>query len=791
MNREGMDFNELEAMDGLRWAWNAWPSSRIEAARMVIPLGILCTPLMAVQAEENLPHPLPIPLLPYDPLLCKPCRAILNPYARVDYQAKLWTCPFCFHRNPFPPSYSSINEQNLPAELFPTYSTVEYHLNRTTAPNSASRFPSSSSQQGGYWPAQGAQQTQVAEGPGFLFVVDTCQPAEDLQHLKNEILHIFSQLPENAMVGLVSFGAMVNVHHLSYSDCSRAIVFHGGRELSATQVQDLLGISPQQLRQFGKATVHHQGFLLPMSECEFNFTTALEELQPCSFPVVPGHRPRRATGAAIAIATGLLEGCLPNAGARIMVFVAGPTTTGPGMIVDTDLEKSIRTHQDLLNDNSPYYKKACKFYKQLAERLVAVGLVLDVFACSLDQVGTEEMKPAIETSGGLVVLAETFDSDQFKKCLQHLFSHDEQGHLKMNFNATVEIITTKDIKICGALGPCSSLQKKTTSVSENEIGIGGTNAWKMSTLTNKTCIAFFFDVSSQQPSKIQPGTAFFIQFITQYQHGNGQIRLRVTTTARRWVDGTQVQELAAGFDQEAAATIVARLAVQKTETEDIHEILRWLDRMLIRFASKFGDYIKDDPTSFRLSSNFSLYPQFMYHLRRSQFLQVFNNTPDETAFFRLILNREGVVGSLIMIQPTLFAYSFDGPPTPVLLDVSSIAPDCILLFDSYFYVVVHYGSTIAQWRKLGYQNDPSHENFKKLLEAPVQDAEALLSERIPVPKFIKCDQHGSQARFLLAKLNPSVTHTTNQYGNNSEVIFTDDVSLQVFIDHLQKLAVQS
>lgn len=127
----------------------------------------------------------------------------------------------------------------------------------------------------------------------------------------------------------------------------------------------------------------------------------------------------------------------------------------------------------------------------------------------------------------------------------------------------------------------------------------------------------------------------------------------------------------------------------------------------------------------------------------------------------------------------------------MLLDVSSISPDCILLFDSYFYVVVHYGSTIAQWRKLGYQNDPSHENFKKLLEAPVQDAEALLAERIPVPKFIKCDQHGSQARFLLAKLNPSVTHTTNQYGNNSEVIFTDDVSLQVFVDHLQKLAVQS
>lgn len=167
---------------------------------------------------------------------------------------------------------------------------------------------------------------------------------------------------------------------------------------------------------------------------------------------------------------------------------------------------------------------------------------------------------------------------------------------------------------------------------------------------------------------------------------------------------------------------------------------------------------------------------------------MFNNTPDESAFYRLMLNREGVVGSLIMIQPTLFSYSFDGPPVPVLLDVSSIGPDRILLFDSYFWVVVHFGSTIAQWRKLGYHTDPQHENFRKLLEAPMEDAEALLSERNPLPRLVVCDQHGSQARFLLAKLNPSITHNSNQQG--AEVIFTDDVSLEVFTEHLQRLAVQ-
>ena len=59
-----------------------------------------------------------------------------------------------------------------------------------------------------------------------------------------------------------------------------------------------------------------------------------------------------------------------------------------------------------------------------------------------------------------------------------------------------------------------------------------------------------------------------------------------------------------------------------------------VDRMLIRLVQKFGEYNKDDPNSFRLSENFSLYPQFMFHLRRSPFLQVFNNSPDETSFYR-------------------------------------------------------------------------------------------------------------------------------------------------------------
>ena len=45
-----------------------------------------------------------------------------------------------------------------------------------------------------------------------------------------------------------------------------------------------------------------------------------------------------------------------------------------------------------------------------------------------------------------------------------------------------------------------------------------------------------------------------------------------------------------------------------------------------RVASRFGDYRKDDPTSFTLQSQLEYLPQFMFNLRRSQFVQVNSNS---------------------------------------------------------------------------------------------------------------------------------------------------------------------
>jgi hypothetical protein len=97
----------------------------------------------------------------------------------------------------------------------------------------------------------------------------------------------------------------------------------------------------------------------------------------------------------------------------------------------------------------------------------------------------------------------------------------------------------------------------------------------------------------------------------------------------------------------------------------------YLDRTLIALCQRLGDYRKDDETSFNLAPQLSLFPQFLFNLRRSQFIQVFGNSPDETSYAWIVLNREWTSDAIVMIQPSLTAYSFQAPPEAVLLDVGT------------------------------------------------------------------------------------------------------------------------
>mmetsp|Transcript_10919 Transcript_10919/g.36177 ORF Transcript_10919/g.36177 Transcript_10919/m.36177 type:complete len:820 (+) Transcript_10919:78-2537(+) len=817
------DFALQEERDGVRLSWNVWPSSRLEATRVVVPIGCLYTPLKPIR------HP---PPLGYDPIRCNGCGALLNPFCQVDYRTKLWTCPFCLSRNHFPPHYAeNISETNLPAELIPQFTTVEYEL-----------------------------PGRIGGPPVFVFCVDTCLPENELEELKDSIQQTLNLLPEDALVGLITFGAHVMVHEIGFAECHKSVAFRGNKEYAAQKVQQLLGITPmvhQQStysQQFGSSPAkpsnqpHEDGigvstdsnshqpygtstaavgrYLLPVGDGgSFAVESILDELQRDPWPTPADQRTLRCTGVALAVSVGLLETAAPRRSARIMIFVGGAATSGPGLVVPKERSEDMRSHTDIAKNHVPHLKPACQYFKSLADRASQNGHVVDIFACSLDQVGLYEMRSCVEKSGGLVVLGDSFTQSVFKESLRRVFKRFPQdapgsnaGALEMGFSATLEIVTSRDFKIAGAIGPCCSMrQKKSSYVADTEIGQGGTNAWSLCGVDPNLALAVYFEISaSSSHSENAPhgGTGGrqstlgssglsqhqhhvkrrYVQFMTQYQHSTGHVRLRSTTVCGPWAmpgDGPdQTTAFVRSFDQEAAAVLMARIAVNRTDTEDVTDVLRWIDRSLIRLCAKFADYRKDEASTFRLPLEFSLYPQFMFHLRRSQFLQLFNSSPDESAYYKMILVRESTINSLVMIQPTLLSYSFQGAPQPVLLDASSVRPDSILLLDTFFYVIVFHGETIAAWREQGYQHQEEHIHFKNLLMQPLGDATAIMDSRFPLPRYIVCDQHKSEARFLICKLNPSVTHNSTEI-HAGQVIPTDDVSLKVFMEHLMKLSVES
>ncbi|KJH50616.1 Sec23/Sec24 trunk domain protein [Dictyocaulus viviparus] len=802
-----------QAIDGVQFTWNLWPHSRIDAQKLVVPVACFYTPLKERPADQ--PQQ---PALEYDPVLCQKasCKAILNPLCFVDFRAKAWICPFCNQRNPFPAHYAAIAEDNRPPELYPQFTTIEYTLKKATT------MP-----------------------PIFMFVVDTCLTAEELKALKESLQTALSLLPADAVVGIISFGRMVQLHELNVLGISRSFVFKGTKEVVQKQLKDILAMNvggyprpashggaqtnsfpagpPGSLPMAGtrpepiqrapnaayqgvhanpptttQATVFNK-FLQPISECDESINDIIDQITVDRWPVAQGHRPLRATGAALSVAVTLLEQCFPNTGARIMVFIGGACTHGPGAVVGEELKTPIRSWHIIKEDNAVFMKKATKFYDSLASRAVKNGHVIDIYSCALDQTGLLEMKNCFNSTGGNVVMGDSFNSSLFKQTYQRAFDKDGNGQLKMGFNATMEVKTGNGLKIeaYSVVVPVETCAMHVFPIQKCALVelVNGSFVLSHPELPYVYCSRFQRSVSSlfKHGSAIAQGARGVVQFVTQYQHADGRKRIRVTTTCRSWADlNTQQPNIAYSFDQEAGAVAMARLAAWRAATEnDTPDALRWLDRTLIRLCQKFGEYAKDDANSFRLSDKFSLFPQFMFHLRRSQFLQVFNNSPDETVYYRHVLFTENVLESTTMIQPVLFSYSFSGPPEPVLLDTSSILPDRILLMDDYFHVLIYHGQTIAAWKKMNYHEDPQYATFKQLLEAPVSDATAILQERWPMPRYIVTEYEGSQARFLLSKVNPSLTHNNPYASEGGAPVFTDDVSLQVFVEHLKKLASSS
>lgn len=172
--------NMTEKQNGIRCSWNIFPASPRDAQKLVAPLGCIYTPKKPLLSPNNI-------LLPYSPLSCSKCGAKLNPYCPLDVSEspsskKTWMCVFCQHCNFFPPHYSTISSTQMPGEVFPCNTTVEY---------------------------QPPQSSKTNLSPALIFVVDTCALRCELAAICSAISNVLEALPDDLLVGCITFGRTV------------------------------------------------------------------------------------------------------------------------------------------------------------------------------------------------------------------------------------------------------------------------------------------------------------------------------------------------------------------------------------------------------------------------------------------------------------------------------------------------------------------------------------------------------------------------------------------------------
>ena len=731
-------FNEVEDTTGIRMSWHAWPTNRIDAVSCSVPIGVLYTPLKQIPNRDP---------LPYRPVYCR-CRAVLNSFCQVDYTSHVWTCPICGQRNELPVAYHEMTQDRLPAELHPDYTTVEY-----------------------------TQQLDRRARPIFLFVVDTCASEKEIESLKSQLMVAVGSLPPESYVGFVTFGSLVYVHELKVSDFPRSHVFSGNKTYTVPELRQLLSIVDE-----------NNPFFMPAEEAELMLTSFVDKLDMDSFPVPKGERAPRCTGAAMHIATTLLEASFPQDGGQVLVFTSGPITKGPGKMATEKIVEPVRQHSDIEKNKAPLTTQAVQFFTQLGARASEKGIVINYMSASFEETGLFEVEPCILNTGGWLTSCESWTEENISQTLVKYFT---RVYPVCGTDCSVSMLGTKNFKVAGCIGPCTSTNNRNNIdlISDKPIGNGSTTEWKVCGVLPSTTLAFFIDISASKADPVPNGSTAVLQFQTQYRHvQSGEMRLRVTTYAVKFADLTSSFHLISqSFDQQAAAVLLARYAMWKVRTEDLLDVVHYVDRTLIRFCRKFGTYNKGDPASFALSSQFVVFPQFLYHLRRSPFMSTFNSSPDLTTSLRHSLLLEEVTNSLFMIQPTLMQYNLDQEPIPVALDMASLQRNCVLLLDTFFRVVIWNGADIAAWRNLGYQNQPEYENLKTILEAPVEEAKAFIEERFPTPILVICDQDSGLSRYLLTRCNPSTQAFGGGGGQDS--LGSDEPSFARFSQKLKEVAV--
>lgn len=581
---------QQEYKDQVRMTWNLWPSSdQQEMLDMPLPLAVLYSPL----GHQS------VPLNPYHQLLKCRCGAILNMFCSVDSQKNQWICNFCSGRSYFPEKY-----------------------NKCVSPSTTEEYVTSL-----------LDIAPPKSSPTILLVLDTNLPGTELKAMMKTVSQAVTELPSETIVGLITIGSKtVNIHQLEgKSSILTSYDFPGQKELTIKQLADQLRLNePRRMEMF----------LQPIGACIDKLAKILDTIRSTLNPEKKKRR-SRPTGKALSIALNLIENIKRRTRSRILLFVDGPCTFGPGQVASLKLRETMRTHLDIQKNRVPYSDTATTFYKKIALRAQKIDCSIDLFAYAQIEVGLVEMSYCSGYTGGQIYSAESFLGSSFKLNLQAALRRE------LIIGDSFNVKVSQGLKVRNVLmGDLFALNEDTT-------------------------IPVFFEI---QPKNLK-GTGY-IQFLTNY--GN---RLRVTTIARNWVNPLPTDYLA-GLDPETAVVILARLA--KSQEDPI----LWLEEQKNKLMSINGN-------GEMLDYNVAVLSRLIDHLCESRVISTFNISPDESALNGFLFFQSSVDKSLMLIQPRV--WSFDpGDPNQRLAGATlpqQHGPPW-RIEDSYYRVIVYHDPSI-------------------------------------------------------------------------------------------------
>ena len=733
----------------------------------------------------------------------------MNPYIEIDHERSIWKCQFC-HQKSFLPKVSTgpISNDSLPAFAEQTISN-----DITTGFNG-----------------------DVPES--IVLVVDLYQHVDEVQEdgsntsfgsLIESLLTALDKIKDGTLFALISFDESVHIHRPAIPNGRISIAKDELFKEDNFNINDLFEnedtigkviarILPSGVGDLPKeasdSPLVSQGILVELSDATRDSVKLyIKALKPTFTNLF---KPPRSLGLCLYISSLLVSRLsFQNFKGKFLVFVSGPNTTEPGIILDPKKNNLFRLHSDIkeLNDKLSNYSSSLKFFEMIS--FIANGLLLskafrilseittkttdfelnlstpkwsiDIFTGSLDQVGLYEMKRLFQNTNGDIFISSSFKDLQFKNQLEKCFETSTTS-----YNATLTVLTSPRLKVRKLVGHCyhlpasykdSELLQENISDQLNSFDSKFkqhyfTNRWFWNSFKKAdNSLAIFFDIDGLRSFKdftSKDPKSMYVQFQFKYWDPVAKLwKLRITTVCKRTTLAIidKKRELSANlinakidmlqsFNAKTWTVLLARLMINKLDTNigfDFEGIVEEIDSVTVKLLNNFNKLIVEN---YQINENLKDLPSFIYNLRRNpQLINIFNSSPDETTYYHHWFMKMGQDLGIKVIQPLLYSteYLKTFPLDSSVLE--AIPNKSFLIMDSFFNVIIYYKYSDPEDKlKLHHSNNESLVSNEDIVELNVPknylQTALKVQQRSLVPKYIITQTNHSQARFLMSRLNP-------------------------------------